>query len=106
MDYEKHQKIYVFLSCFVNDDCVFSKYTVYAGSYGVKNQTVTKLAEFKTTISADKTSVEVGTTVNLTGKVYNENGHRYNSHYFTVKNLDTNSGETRHYAQSEGDYVY
>lgn len=82
-------------------------YTVKAGSYGVKNETVTELAEFKTTISADQTSVVVGTQINLTGKVYNENGHRYNSHFFAVKNLDTNvEDNTRYYAQSEGSYVY
>ena len=39
-----------------------SNYTVYRGSYGVKNETVTQLAEaeFKTTISADQTSVTKG----------------------------------------------
>lgn len=74
-------------------------YTVKAGSYGVKNQTVKALTtvtptptvtpEFKTTISANTTSGTVGTEFTFVGNSHNEYGHRYNSHYFNIKDVKT-----------------
>lgn len=72
-------------------------YTVKAGTYGIKNQSVNELStvtptptpEFKTTISANTTSGTIDTTFRFVGKSYNEAGHRYNAHYFSIKDVNT-----------------